>query len=166
MAPLYFVLAALHIVALVVTGALWTIIDLVPKSPLRPHLRDIRAVHFGSLYLVPWFFGLAYALERLQVPWWHWIFFPAGLGLLVFFSGVGYLVPAAVGTGPVLLLDAGLGTGAIHDRSRVPGCRPALDCGRPHPLCDPCVATWLAATRSGALTNHGKAVLPDARGSD
>jgi hypothetical protein len=100
MAPLYFVLAALHIVALVVTGALWTIIDLVPKSPLRPHLRDIRAVHFGSLYLVPWFFGLAYALERLQVPWWHWIFFPAGLGLLVFFSGVGYLFPRPSGLDP------------------------------------------------------------------
>lgn len=59
MQAVYFVLAAVHIVSLVVTGVLWTIIDLAPHSRLRPHLRDIRAVHFGSLYLVPWFLGLA-----------------------------------------------------------------------------------------------------------
>src|SRR5437660_11346421 len=61
MQKLYFVLAALHIVSMVVTGALWTIIDLSPTSRLRKHLRDIRAVHFGSLYLVPWFLGLSWA---------------------------------------------------------------------------------------------------------
>jgi hypothetical protein len=59
MQALYFVLAAVHIVAIVVTGILWTIIDLVPKVGFRPHFRDIRAVHFGSLYLTPWFLGLA-----------------------------------------------------------------------------------------------------------
>ncbi len=89
----YFVLAAVHVVAIVVTGILWAIIDLVPGSSLRPHLRDIRAVHFGSLYLVPWFLGLAWAFERLGVPPWHQVFFPAGLGLLVFFAGVAYLFP-------------------------------------------------------------------------
>jgi hypothetical protein len=52
---LYFSLAALHIVALIATGILWTILDLGHGLRLRPHLRDIRAVHFGSLYLVPWF---------------------------------------------------------------------------------------------------------------
>jgi hypothetical protein len=31
----YFVLAAIHLVAIVVTGILWTIIDLVPGSNLR-----------------------------------------------------------------------------------------------------------------------------------
>jgi hypothetical protein len=68
MEALYFILAAVHVIALVVTGALWTVIDLVPKSGLRPRFRDIRAVHFGSLYLVPWFLGLAYAFRRLNVP--------------------------------------------------------------------------------------------------
>jgi hypothetical protein len=100
MQSLYFVLAAFHLVAIVVTGAMWTVIDLSPKSGLRPHLRDIRAVHFGSLYLVPIFLGLAYAFERLRVPAWHQAFFPAGLGLLVFFAGVGYLFPRPEGLDP------------------------------------------------------------------
>jgi hypothetical protein len=90
---LYFVLAAVHVAAVVITGLLWTLIDLVPHSGLRPHLRDIRAVHFGSLYLVPWFLGLAFAFDKLNVPDEHWFFFPAGLGGLVFFAGVAYLFP-------------------------------------------------------------------------
>lgn len=90
---LYCVLAAIHVAAIVATGILWTWIDLVPRSRLRPHLRDIRAVHFGSLYLVPWFLSLAYAFDKLGVPDWHWAFFPAGLGALVFFAGVAYLFP-------------------------------------------------------------------------
>lgn len=93
MQTLYFVLAAVHIVTMVITGILWTIIDLVPKSGLRAHFRDIRAVHFGSLYLVPWFLGLAWAFQALRVPPWHQVVFPVGLGLLVFFSGVAYLFP-------------------------------------------------------------------------
>ena len=93
MQVVYFVLAAVHLVAIVVTGLLWTTIDVVHGSPLRPHLRDIRAVHFGSLYLVPWFLGLAWAFERLGVPQWHQVFFPAGLGLLILFTGVAYLFP-------------------------------------------------------------------------
>jgi hypothetical protein len=79
---------------------MWTWVDLAPKSPLRKNLRDVRAVHFGSLYLIPWFFGLAYAFDRLSVPAWHQAFFPAGLGLLVFFSGVGYLFPRPPGLDP------------------------------------------------------------------
>jgi hypothetical protein len=97
---LYFVLAAIHVLAIVATGILWTIIDLVPRSRLRPHLRDIRAVHFGSLYLVPWFLSLAYGFDRLKVPDWHWLFFPAGLGALVFFAGVAYLFPRPPGLDP------------------------------------------------------------------
>jgi hypothetical protein len=97
MVGLYFVLAAVHMVAIVVTGILWTVIDLVPHSPLRPHFRDIRAVHFGSLYLVPWFFGLGYAFSVLGVPAFHQVVFPAGLGLLVFFAGVAYLFPRPPG---------------------------------------------------------------------
>jgi len=94
---LYFFLAAGHILAVVVTGILWTIIDLVPGSRLKRNFRDIRAVHFGSLYLVPWFLGLAYAFEQLRVDWWHQLVFPIGLGALVFFSGVGYLFPRPPG---------------------------------------------------------------------
>jgi len=90
---LYFVLAATHVVAIVVTGILWTIVDLVPTSRLRRHVRDIRAVHFGSLYLVPMLLGLAYAFDRLGVPAWHQVFFPCGLALLVSFAGIGYLFP-------------------------------------------------------------------------
>jgi hypothetical protein len=100
MLALYTTLAALHILSMVVTGVLWTVIDLVPKSGLRKSLRDIRAVHFGSLYLVPWFLGLGWAFQQLNVPPWHWVFFPAGLGLLVFFSGVGWLLPAPEGLDP------------------------------------------------------------------
>jgi len=100
MQSLYFVLAAAHVLALVVTGILWTIIDLKPQSGLRPHLRDIRAVHFGCLYLVPWFLGLAFAFERLDVPAWHQLVFPAGLGALVFFSGIAYLFPRPPGLDP------------------------------------------------------------------
>src|SRR5438128_12585894 len=97
MQALYFVLAAVHILSLVVTGVLWTIVDLVPSSSLKTNFRDIRAVHFGSLYLVPWFLGLAYAFQQLHVPSEHQLVFPAGLGLLVFFSGVGYLFPLPPG---------------------------------------------------------------------
>jgi hypothetical protein len=90
---LYMVLAALHFVSLAVTGILWTYIDLNHASPLKRHFRDIRAVHFGSLYLIPIFFGLAWAFERLQVPPLHQAVFPAGLGLLILFSSIGYLFP-------------------------------------------------------------------------
>jgi hypothetical protein len=98
--PLYFVLAAIHMAAVVLTGMLWTAYDLGFQAKLRPYLRDIRAVHFGSLYLVPWFLGLAYAFDKLRVPAWHQIFFPAGLGALVFFSGIAYLFPRPQGIDP------------------------------------------------------------------
>jgi hypothetical protein len=100
MQALYFVLAAFHIVAIVVTGILWTIIDIKPKSALRQNFRDIRAVHFGSLYLTSLFLGFAYAFDKLAVPAWHQAFFPAGLGLLVFFSGVAYCFPKPPGLDP------------------------------------------------------------------
>jgi hypothetical protein len=100
MQALYFVLTAVHIVSLVVTGILWTIVDLVPTSGLKTNFRDIRAVHFGSLYLVPWFLGLNYAFERLQVPAPHQVFFPAGLGLLILFSSVAYVFPRPEGLDP------------------------------------------------------------------
>src|SRR5271166_4753060 len=97
---LYFVLVAVHLVAILVTGILWTVVDLVPGTSLRPHLRDIRAVHFGSLYLVPMFLGLGWAFERLGVPAAHQVVFPAGLGLLVTFSSLGYLFPRPPGLDP------------------------------------------------------------------
>src|SRR3954463_12235279 len=97
MLELYLGLTAVHIVAIIVTGILWAIFDVTKSPSLRPHLRDIRAVHFGSLYLVPWFLGLAWAFDRLRVPSVHWLPFPLGLGALVFFSGVGYVVPRPPG---------------------------------------------------------------------
>jgi hypothetical protein len=100
MRTVYFILAAFHIVAIVVTGLLWTMLDLRIAPQLRPHFRDIRAVHFGSLYLVPWFLGLAYAFEQLKVPDRHQLFFPLGLGALVFFAGVAYLFPRPPGLDP------------------------------------------------------------------
>jgi hypothetical protein len=109
MQSLYMILVAVHIVSLVVTGILWTIIDLVPRSGLREHMRDIRAVHFGSLYLVPWFLGLCYAFERLRVPAVHWVVFPAGLGLLVFFAGIAYLLPRPEGLDPFYYWTKGWG---------------------------------------------------------
>jgi hypothetical protein len=89
----YCTLIAIHLVAIVVTGLMWFWVDLSPRSRLKSHLHDIRAVHFGSLYLVPWFLGLMLAFERLGVPWQHQVVFPAGLGLLVLFSSAGYLFP-------------------------------------------------------------------------
>jgi hypothetical protein len=100
MQKLYIALAGVHILAVVVTGILWTIFDLGYTARLRSEFRDIRAVHFGSLYLVPWFLGLAYAFDKLQVPEWHQAFFPAGLGALVVFSGIGYLFPQPPGSDP------------------------------------------------------------------
>jgi hypothetical protein len=93
MQSLYFILAAVHLVAIVVTGILWTIIDVANVPKLREYVRDIRAVHFGSLYLVPLFLGLAYAFERLHVPGWHQAIFPIGLAALIVLSGAGYLFP-------------------------------------------------------------------------
>lgn len=100
MRTVYFVLAAFHIVAVVVTGLLWTMLDLRIAPRLKPHFRDIRAVHFGSLYLVPWFLGLAYAFEQLKVPERHQMFFPLGLGALVFFAGLAYVFPRPPGLDP------------------------------------------------------------------
>lgn len=100
MQGLYFILAAFHLLAVVVTGIMWAIVDLVPNSSLKNNYRDIRAVHFGSLYLVPMLLGLAYAFDHLNVPAWHQLFFPAGLGLLVFFSGLGYVFPRPEGLDP------------------------------------------------------------------
>jgi hypothetical protein len=100
MLAVYVILAAVHAIAVPVTGILWVIIDLRPHSPLKAHLRDIRAVHFGSLYLVPWFLGLAYALDRLGVPPLSWVPFPAGLGCLVTLSGIGYMFPRPPGLDP------------------------------------------------------------------
>jgi hypothetical protein len=90
---LYMILVAIHLVAVAVTGMLWTYLVLVPKSPLKRNFRDIRAVHFGSLYLIPMFLGLAWAFDRLGVPPMHQVVFPAGLGLLVAFSSIGYVFP-------------------------------------------------------------------------
>jgi hypothetical protein len=108
MQALYFSLAALHMVTMVITGILWTAYDLGAQTPLRPHLRDIRAVHFGSLYLVPWFLGLAWAFDKLQVPAVHQIVFPAGLGALVFFSGIAYVFPRQAGVDPFYYWTRGL----------------------------------------------------------
>jgi hypothetical protein len=97
---LYFILAAVHLVAIAVTGMMWTIIDLRPHTSLKKNFRDIRAVHFGSLYITPILLGLAYAFDKLNVPAWHQLFFPAGLGLLVFFSSIGYVFPRQPGLDP------------------------------------------------------------------
>jgi hypothetical protein len=100
MQTLYFILVTVHLVAIVVTGILWTLIDVVPETGLRRHLRDIRAVHFGSLYLVPILLGLAWAFHYLRVPGWHQVFFPAGLGLLIVLTGIAYLLPRPTGLDP------------------------------------------------------------------
>jgi len=100
MQALYFILVAVHIVALVVTGIMWTIIDVVPGSSLKANFRDIKAVHFGSMHITAWLLGLAYAFDKLEVPAFHQAFFPAGLGLLVFFSGLGYVFPRPEGIDP------------------------------------------------------------------
>jgi hypothetical protein len=109
MLALYFILAAFHLLAVVVTGILWTIIDLKPTTGLKANYRDIRAVHFGSLYLTALLLGLAYAFDRLGVPAWHWLFFPVGLGVLVFFSGLGYCFPRPPGLDPFYYWTRGWG---------------------------------------------------------
>jgi hypothetical protein len=49
---------------------------------------------------VPWLLGLNWAFKELQVPAWHQAFFPAGLGLLILFTGVAYLFPRPPGLDP------------------------------------------------------------------
>ncbi len=82
MISLYFGLAAFHILAIVLTGTLWLIIDFRPHSRLHAHLKIIRGVHFGSLFVVPMILGMAFAYEKLQVPVWHQAVFPVGVELL------------------------------------------------------------------------------------
>lgn len=96
----YMILVAVHVVALIVTGALWTAFDMGMKEKLAPHLRDIRAVHFGCLYLVPWLLGLALIFDRLHVPALHQAVFPAGLVCLIVFSSIGYMFPRSPGLDP------------------------------------------------------------------
>jgi hypothetical protein len=100
MQTLYFVLAGVHLIAVVVTGAMWAVLAIVPGTGLKPHYRDIRAVHFGSLYLISIFLGLAYAFEKLAVPPIHQVVFPIGLGLLVTLAGIAYLFPRPPGLDP------------------------------------------------------------------
>lgn len=107
MIRLYLMLAAVHIMAVVVTGILWTLFVLRPTPGLRREFRDIRAVHFGSLFLVPWLLSLAYAFERLNVPAWHQAAFPIGLGLLVLLSGIGYILPRDTGLDPFYFWTCG-----------------------------------------------------------
>lgn len=109
MLPLYMLLTAIHLVAIVVTGIMWATIDVVPGSKLKANFRDIRAVHFGSLYLVPWFLGLAWAFDKLQVPAWQQVLFPAGLGALVFFSSIAYMLPRQPGIDPFYYWTKGWG---------------------------------------------------------
>ncbi len=96
----YIIFVAVLLVSVLVSGILWTIVDLVPGSRLRQHQRDIMAVHFGSLYLIPTLLGLAYAFDRLKVPALHQALFPLGLIALVFFSSVGYVFPRPAGVNP------------------------------------------------------------------
>jgi hypothetical protein len=44
--------------------------------------------------------GLAYAFDRLNVPAWHQVVFPAGLGALLFFAGIAYIFPRPQGLDP------------------------------------------------------------------
>jgi len=60
-------------------AVVWPTIILYPQSSLKKNFRDIRAVHFGSLYLVPMFLGLSYAFLQLYVPAWYQVVFPAVL---------------------------------------------------------------------------------------
>ena len=129
MQMLYFLLAALHMIAVVVTGILWTLIDLRRQSSLRPHLRDIRAVHFGSPYLVAWFLGFGLCVRQAGRSRLASGVVPGGAG------GAGLLrwnrLPFASTTsaGPVLLLDSWLADGSILDRPGLPYSGPPLDGG-------------------------------------
>jgi hypothetical protein len=93
MTTLYFILAAIHVTAIVFTGVFWTALDLRPTPWLRSRLRDIRAVHFGSLYLVPLYLGLNFAFTRLHVGAVHQAVFPAGFALFVLFVVIASLFP-------------------------------------------------------------------------
>jgi hypothetical protein len=96
----YCLAAAVHLLAVIVSGILWTIVDLNKESPLKHHLRDIQAVHFGCLYLFPMFLILGMIFRSMGVPWEHQVAFPAGLFLLVAFSSLGYVFPRPPGLNP------------------------------------------------------------------
>jgi hypothetical protein len=93
----YCFLAALHLTAMVVTGLLWTIVILRRGSRLRSYLRAIRAVHFGSLYLVPMYLGLNYAFTKLHVRSAEQAVLPAGFTLFVLCLFLASLFPRTEG---------------------------------------------------------------------
>src|SRR5205807_1344368 len=149
---LYVILTAVHIVSMVVTGILWTLYDLGYRDALRPHLRDIRAVHFGSLYLVPWFLGLGLAFDKLGVPAWHQIFFPAGLGALVFVTVITCLLFATIAAGKppmALVVDSklsGPAQKALADLEQVLESRFALTRAQAVPANSPSIVVGIAGT--------------------
>jgi hypothetical protein len=97
MTTLYVFLAAVHLTAIVFTGIMWTALELCGAPWLRSRLRDIRAVHFGSLYLVPLYLGLNFAFTKLNVAAGHQAVFPAGFALFVGFVVVASLFPRSDG---------------------------------------------------------------------
>src|SRR5262249_2481881 len=108
---LYFVLAAINLVAVVVTGILWTLLDPGYHPTLRLHLRDIRAVHFGSQF--------NYQFSLYGVPETRGTITP----LLLTFDGTDY-TPVAFGdpitfTGPTGFISVPFG-GSSSSRSLVP----------------------------------------------
>src|SRR5262249_21541330 len=125
----YFALVALHLLTVLVSGILWTVVDVVPGSKLKAHYRDIQAVHFGSLYLVPTLLGLAWAFDRLKVGELHQWVFPAGLGLLLLFSSLGYVFPKPPGLNPFYYWTKG----------------PAMICAMVGILCMVVAIAWTAA---------------------
>ncbi|HXY34049.1 MAG TPA: hypothetical protein VEI07_07470 [Planctomycetaceae bacterium] len=108
MHELYFVLAALHIRSMAITGILWTLIDLKLVPSLKPHFRNIRAVTSVRSTWCPglvFFSGLGYVFPRPPGldPFYYWT---KGWAMVLSMMGLAVLVFALLWTAAVLVIYA------------------------------------------------------------
>ncbi len=89
MQGLYFALAAVNLVIVAGTAALWVLTDRLPEYGLKASAKEIRASHWGAAFNASLFLTLAYAFERVATPRWFQAAFPVGV-VAIFSLGMVY----------------------------------------------------------------------------
>ena len=112
---------------MVVTGILWTLIDLGYGASLKAELPGHSGGPFRLAVSRPLVFGAGLRFRPVGRARLASDLFPRGIGGPDLFFGGRLPVPAAAGAGPVLLLDQGMADGPVDDRPGVPDRRALLD---------------------------------------